>query len=509
MPPENVGKGLPTYKCRVRQNFGLAPNNSLCSGIMSETFLWHDYETFGSDPRRDRPAQFAALRTDENLEPVEAPLVWYCKPADDVLPQPAACLITGITPQIAARKGVPETEFAGRIFEEMTRPGTCSVGFNNFRFDDEVTRFLLYRNYLDPYARERISSTSRFDLIDVARLTAALRPDGMSWPLKDDGVPSFRLGDLAGANGLDTRDAHDALADVEMTLGVARLIREKQPKLWSWALALRDRWKVEHLLGEERPLLHVSARYPAEQHCIAPVMPLGRHPRIPGFWLVWNLREDPMPFAGLDPEALGDRLWTAREDLPEGVTRLPVKTVRANRCPMLAPMNVLRPDDAERLNINDTEIARHRRALADHPELVQRIRALHDTEPSHGGDDPELALYSGFIPNSDRDRMALARSFDGAGLATHPVDFTDPRLRAMLPRYRARNWPHSLDQDERVEWDDYRRRRLFDDPELASIRVPQLKTELSALRQGGEAPAAILDALENWLIEIRAADLAP
>lgn len=476
---------------------------------MSETFLWHDFETFGSDPRRDRPAQFAALRTDENLEQVEAPMVWYCKPADDVLPQPGACLITGITPQIAARKGVPETEFAGRVFEEMTRPGTCSVGFNNFRFDDEVTRFLFYRNYLDPYARERISSTSRFDLIDVARLTAALRPEGLSWPLNAKALPSFRLGDLAGANGLETRGAHDAMADVEMTLGIARLIRDAQPRLWQWALGLRDRWRVERMLGEGRPLLHVSARYAAEWHCIAPILPLGRHPRFPGFWLVWNLREDPTPFVELDSDELGDRLWTAAADLPEGVSRLPVKIVRGNRCPMVAPMNVLRPADSERLRINDTALARYGRMLSDHPDFLQRLRALHDSAPDTDSEDPELALYGGFIPDADRDRMALTRSLDGAGLAKTPMHFTDRRLEAILPRYRARNWPGSLNEEERAAWEKHRRRRLYDDPDLASIRVPQFKEELATLREAGEADGTILDALEAWLIEIRADTLTP
>lgn len=474
---------------------------------MQNTFLWHDFETFGSDPRRDRPAQFAALRTDHNLESAAAPLVWYCRPADDVLPQPAACLITGITPQIAARKGIPETEFAGRIFEEMTRPGTCSVGFNSFRFDDEVTRFLFYRNYLDPYARERISTTSRFDLIDVARLTAALRPDDMAWPRNDEGLPSFRLGDLAAANGLDASDAHDALADVNMTLAIARMIRDAQPKLWQWALDLRDRWRVERMLAAGEPLLHVSARYSAAWNCLAPVMPLGRHPRFPGFWLVWNLREDPAPFFDLDREALGDRLWTANKDLPEGVARLPVKIVRSNRCPMLAPMNVLRPADAERLQVNNTSLARHRRALRDHPEFMQRVRELHDSTPEPSGDDPELALYGGFIPDSDRDRMALARSLDGAALDQNPVYFTDHRLQAMLPRYRARNWPDSLSGEARAAWNDYRRRRLFDDPDLASIRVPEFTSELDRLRRAGEADGRVLDALEAWLIEIRVRDL--
>ncbi|MGH8474260.1 MAG: exonuclease domain-containing protein, partial [Methylococcales bacterium] len=127
------------------------------------TLYWHDYETFGTDPAWDRPAQFAGLRTGEDLEIIAEPLVLYCKPADDMLPNPEACLITGITPQLASRKGLPEADFIAAIHEQLAQPATCGAGYNSLRFDDEVTRNCLYRNFYDPYAREWQHGNSRWD----------------------------------------------------------------------------------------------------------------------------------------------------------------------------------------------------------------------------------------------------------------------------------------------------------------------------------------------------------
>ena len=179
----------------------------------SETLLWHDYETFGADPARDRPAQFAAQRTDLDLNPIGDPLCLYARPPRDYLPQPDACLITGITPQLADEKGEVEAAFIASIEAELLRPGTCASGYNSLRFDDNVTRFTLYRNLRDPYAREYGEGRSRWDLIDPMRTAYALRPDGIAWPLREDGLPSFRLEDLSRANGIEHGDAHDALGD--------------------------------------------------------------------------------------------------------------------------------------------------------------------------------------------------------------------------------------------------------------------------------------------------------
>ncbi len=107
---------------------------------MAQTLYWHDYETFGTDPRRDRAAQFAGVRTDYDLNVIGEPLVIYCRPAADYLPQPDACVVTGITPQEAEQKDICEAGFIDLIHRQLARPQTCTVGYNNIRFDDEVTR---------------------------------------------------------------------------------------------------------------------------------------------------------------------------------------------------------------------------------------------------------------------------------------------------------------------------------------------------------------------------------
>jgi len=143
----------------------------------TKSFYWHDYETFGTDPRSDRPVQFAGIRTDLDLNIVGEPLMVYSKPARDFLPQPEACMVTGISPQIALERGVTEVEFIQQIRDEMMVPNSCSVGYNSIRFDDEATRNTLYRNLYDPYEREYKNGNSRWDIIDLVRTARALRPD--------------------------------------------------------------------------------------------------------------------------------------------------------------------------------------------------------------------------------------------------------------------------------------------------------------------------------------------
>ena len=467
----------------------------------SPSFLWHDYETFGADPRRDRPAQFAAIRTDDKLAPIGDAVVIYCQPSQDMLPQPDACLITGITPQLARERGLPEPAFATQIHQLMSEPDTCSVGYNNFRFDDEVSRFLFWRNFLDPYAREYSNGNSRFDLIDLMRMCCALRPQGLNWPLRDDGKPSFRLEDLAAANGLDVSRAHDALADVEATIGLARLLLKHQPRLWQWALSLRQKHVVSALLGKGEILLHSSARLGASHCATAPILPLAPHPQFNGQWLAWNLNIDPAQFAGLDQEQLGDRLWTPSADLPEGTERLPVKLIRANRCPMISPFNVLDAEARQRLAIDPGLVADRAARLRGDSALISRLTGLF---AASGGQspDPELALYDGFIPRSDQPTMARVRLLDEEALIRLGEPFADRRLNELLFRYRARHFPNSLDADDQARWQSLRRRRLLEDPELASIRWPEYQARLTELRHSHPEHGELWHALDEWAIEL-------
>jgi len=481
------------------------------AGMSTATFLWHDYETFGADPRRDRPCQFAAIRTNADLEPVDAPVVWYCKPGHDMLPSPDACLITGITPQIAEARGMPEYEFANRIFELMSTPGTCSVGYNNFRFDDEVSRFMFWRNFIDPYAREFRNGNSRFDLIDLLRMTSALRPEGIEWPQNEAGNPSFRLEHLASANGFSTEHAHDALADVENTLGMARLVRRQQPRLWRWGLALRTRCQVEQLVDNRAIVLHASSRFPASQRCIAPVLPLFRHPTIKTQWLVWNLREDPRAFLEFDTETLADLAWTPSADLPEGMQRLPVKWIRTNRCPMLAPTATLDAAAAERTGIDLAAAEHHAQSLGNQPEFLARLVAVLSAVRPALAFDPETALYDGFVPDGDR-RMAERIRSESPEQAAALLEglqgpFADQRLTELLLHYLGRHAESSLDAEQRRVWQDYRRRRLLDDPELAPMRLDGYQQRIDELRTTLCDHGNILDDLAQWPRQIGIDDL--
>ncbi len=470
---------------------------------MTTTLYWHDYETYGVDPRRDRPAQFAGLRTDEALNEVGEPLVIYCKPARDILPHPQACLLTGITPQLADAQGVPEPEFIARIHAELVQPDTCGVGYNTLRFDDEVTRHTLYRNFYDPYAREWQNGNSRWDLIDLVRMAYALRPQGIKWPRHDDGRPSFRLEDLAAANGIGHESAHDALSDVRATIGLARLIRDRQPRLYDWLFQLRHKRNAAEQLDlvGRRPVLHTSRMYPSETGCTTLIMPLIGEPGNKNSVLVYDLRQDPRPFMDLDVGDLRDRLFARTEDLPEGVKRLPVKSVKINKCPALAPPKTLDESAGERIAIDLDACAQHRELLSTNKSFMQRVAQAYSTRKFSPAGDVDWALYDGFFSDADHALLTRVRDASKQELAQMHFDFRDERLPELLFRYRARNWPETLSMDEAQRWEHFRCHRLRDPEGGGSITLAEYHEQIARLRDEREGDAdaqRILDAMDEW-----------
>ena len=468
---------------------------------MSASFLWYDLETFGRDPRRTRIAQFAAIRTDHELNPLGEPISLFCQPADDLLPSPGATMITGITPQRALAEGQREAEFMARLHEEFSQPGTCAVGYNSIRFDDEFVRFGLYRNFFDPYEREWRNGNSRWDLLDVLRLAEALRPEGLEWPKREDGAPSFRLEHLAEANGVREGEAHEALSDVRALIGLARKFKAAQPRLWDYAFALRDKRKAGALLdvANMTPLLHISSRYPASRHCAALVAPIARHPRIESRVIVANLDEDPAAWLDLAPEDIAERVFVRQADLPEGERRIPLKEVQSNKCPVLLPLEHLREADFQRLGIDRAACLAHADTLRAAPGLAERVRRAFAVEAAREPSDADAALYDGFPSDADKRLFARVRSAPLAEMASFGPRFDDPRYAELLRRYRARNWPGSLSADERAAWDDYRRLRLSGTT-LSEYDFTTYYAEIATLRasEGPGPKQAWLDALESW-----------
>ncbi len=464
-------------------------------------FLFHDYETFGTSPSLDRPAQFAAIRTDKDFNIIGEPEVFYCKPADDYLPQPEAVLITGITPQEARAKGENESAFAKRIHDIFTVPETCVVGYNNVRFDDEVTRNIFYRNFYDPYAWSWQNRNSRWDLLDVMRACYALRPDGINWPENDDGLPSFRLEHLTKANGIEHSNAHDAMADVYATIAMAKLVKAQQPKLFDYLYAYRGKNKLMTLIDvpQMKPLVHVSGMFGAWRGNTSWIAPLAWHPDNRNAVIMVDLAGDIAPLLELDADTLRERLYTPKAELGD-TSPVPIKLVHLNKCPVLAQANTLRPEDADRLGINRQHCLDNLKQLRDNPQVREKVVEIFaEAEPFVASDNVDAQLYNGFFSDADRAAMKIVLETEPRNLPALDITFADPRIEKLLFNFRARNFPGTLDENEQQRWLEHRR-QIFT-PEFLQAYAQQLEM-LYGQYEGNNEKLSLLKALYQYVQEI-------
>lgn len=469
---------------------------------MANSIYWYDYETFGINPRLDRLAQFGGIRTDEDLNIISDPLVIYCKPADDMLPDPQACLITGITPQKALADGLIESEFIATIHKEFSQPGTCIAGYNSIRFDDEFTRNSLYRNFFNPYTHEWQHGNSRWDLIDIVRLTRALRPEGINWPVGDDGRPSIRLELLTKENGISHEAAHDAMSDVYATIEMAKLIREKQPRLFDYMYGLRKKNEVSKLLNlrTHEAVLHVSSMYSSERNAITMVMPICQHPTNKNSIIVYDLSNDPEDFINIDADEISGRMYTKASELPEGIKRVPLKDVHINKCPVIVPLKTMDTATAERLEINIEACEANRQIILEQIDMLSdKTRQVFGSSDFPEVTDPDAQIYSGgFFSDTDYGRMDRIRKSSPEELSQLNLTFDDPRLPEMLFRYRARNFPESLSDEERQRWNEYRKER-FTDPAASPRTMNRFLADIEELQNGDSVTGTELVVLEELL----------
>lgn len=467
------------------------------------TLLWYDFESWGANPLKDTPCQFAAIRTDMDLNVIGKPINIMAQIANDVLPHPQACLITGITPQQSLRDGMTEAEFARKIAEQMSQPNTCVVGYNSIRFDDEMTRSLLYRNFYDPYSREWRNGNSRWDIIDLARACYALRPDGINWPTREDGSPVFKLEALTKANDLEHGHAHDALSDVRATIALAKLIKEHQPKLYDYAFSLRAKQNVLKQIDLTQPsvLLHVSSKLPASQGCTTWVMPVAMHPTNGNAVIAVDLSQPVEMLIDDDAETLREKLYTSAEDLGD-IARPGLKLIHINRSPFITTAKAMTEDNAERLGLQREQCLQHYKTLASYPELQAKLTAVYNQPYEESDDDADHTLYSGgFLSDADRRWCDEVRDTQPELLDRLSEQTQNPTLRTLLFRYRARNYPNTLTADELHRWQAHRQYRLTDKDSPATITLEPFLMELEQLAHEYENDAdkqAILRALYSY-----------
>ena len=406
-------------------------------------FFFYDLETSGLNAREDRVMQFAGQRTDMELNPIGEPVNILVKMTEDALPSPGAIMVTKITPQDTLRDGITEAEFVKFATEEVFVPNTIVVGYNTVRFDDEFMRATLWRNFYDPYEWEWKDGRSRWDILDVVRLTRALRPEGINWPFREDGAPTNRLELITKLNGVAHEHAHDALSDVYATIAVAKLIKEKQPELFDFLLKMRDKKEIKRYINleDKKPFVYASGRYSNEFNKTTVVFPLtsGRNGNVLVYDLRYNVEE-------IDPEK----------------TFPIVKELCFNKCPAVAPMGVLEKENGwKKIDLTKEKVLYNLEILLKHPEFAEKMRSEIENRPEFPpAVEPEAALYDGFINDADKIKVAAVRNADANKLADFHPDFHDPRLPELLLHYKGRNFPQSLSESETKKWEEYRRARL-------------------------------------------------
>lgn len=462
---------------------------------MAQTFFFYDLETSGLSARDDRIMQFAGQRTDMEFNPIGDPINELVRLNDDTLPSPEALCITGITPQSTVADGYSEAEFARILINDIFTSDTIAVGFNNIRFDDEFVRHFLWRNFYDPYEWCWKDGRSRWDILDVVRMTRALRPDGIAWPVTDDGKATNRLELLTKLNGVDHYKAHDALSDVMATIEVAKLIHHKQPQLFDYLLKMRDKRAVMNLvnLDDKRPFVYTSGRYDADHDKTTVAFPLtsGRNGNV----AVYDLRYDPSDFIAMNQQQLASIMFASWEDRQaEGFQKLPVKELQYNRVPAVAPLGVLEQEKGwEKIHLDIETVERHKKLLLAAPHFAENIRTILEGRPEFKkSSDPEAQLYDGFVGDKDKIRIETVRNASERELADFHPHFDDERLDPLLLHYKARNYPTTLSESEVMQWESWRTARI-------AAKLPIFMKSLAKL-----APTAtddqqfILQELQLW-----------
>ncbi len=413
-----------------------------------KTYLWYDYETFGADPKRDRIAQFAGIRTDENFKIIDK-VEHYCKLSEDYIPNYQACLITGITPQMANRRGMNEEKLSEAIYREFTKVNTVSIGYNSLKFDDEVTRNLFYRTLRDPYIREWKDGCSRWDFLRGVMGFYTVSRNKIIWPKSEDNKTSFKLEKLTEINGIKHKKAHDAMSDVKATIDMAKLLWERDKKLYNYIMSLRDKNFVNNLLREEQFFIHSDFSYGYDRDYTTLLYKVNIVKMGANDVIFLDLNTDLNLLKELEIDKLKELMYMKKEELAEGSYSRPgVKMLRTNQIPLLFKWN----DYKDRGEFKWVDLE-YKVKLAREIEMKygHKLAKLFENKKYNEVLDVELDIYSGFPSPTDKGQFTLIHQ-DVKG---YRPNFENKKYNELYYRWKAKNYFDLLSDNEKEDWKRY------------------------------------------------------
>lgn len=497
-----------------------------------QTFFFYDLETSGLNPKSDRIMQFAGIRTDLNFNQIGDPVNLLVKMTDDTLPSPDAIEVTKITPQSTQLDGLSEPEFVSYVQKEIFTPGTIATGYNSIRFDDEFMRYTFYRNFFDPYTWEWQDGRSRWDLLDIVRMTRALRPEGVNWPVTElpttpvELKPNNRLENLTKENHLPHEHAHDALSDVEALISVTKLLSGKQPDLYSYLFSHRDKRSVSEII--KKPFVYSSGHYSSKNlhTTVAVVIGTIDSTRKLVFDLRYNLEELLEEERNFKPEEkvskTGKKYKTFFSWSPM------VKEISVSKCPAVAPLGVLETPSTEdnndrfsptkkgttgwqKIGLTKEQIQKNYDILRIHPEFIERMmKQYKDKKDSFEKDeDVDGQLYDGFASDKDKKIFQEVRNKNQNELADFNPVFDDQKYSTLLLHYKGRNFSKSLSEAEQKEWEKYRRQRLERQEKNFVAKIEELQKLAQSgkpMKNGKLVDENVLEDLLLWYQSLASSD---
>lgn len=458
-------------------------------------FVFYDTETTGSDPVFDQILQFGAIRTDDDLTIVDR-FDTRCRLLPHMVPSPEALLVTGLTagqivdPALASHFAMVR-DIRARL---MSWSPAVFAGYNSLEFDEMLLRQAFYQTLHPPYLTNS-NGNSRADILQIVLAANVFEPSALSFTRRPDGKPSFRLDQLAPANGFQHANAHEAVADVEATIHIARCLKAHVPAFWDHAVRLgRRSFAIDYALAE--PLrLYTEFHYNRPHHWL--VAPLAIDPGNPSQVVSYDLAIDPETVAPLDDAALVRRLVT---------TPKPLRAIKANACPMILPW--ARGEGlVSSFDLGESELRRRRRRLDDDAALRERLLSAQAriARPYPVSPHVEDRIYESFPTAADQRRMESFQRADWAGRGAAIATFDDDRIKELALRLVHAECPDVLDAESRVAGDRALKARLLVSDKAPWLTLPHAIAQTDELLEhAGSADAARLRDLRAYLVERQA-----
>ena len=418
-------------------------------------FVFYDTETTGLETAFDQILQFGAIRTDDDLNEVERINV-RCRLLPHVVPSPGALLATGIRPATLVDPSLPShyeaiQQIRAKLLEWSP---AIIIGYNSLDFDENFLRQALFQT-LHPTYLTNTNGNVRGDVMRMVMATAIYAPNAISVPINDRGRDIFKLDQLAPANGFAHDHAHDAIADVEATIHMARLVRDRAPEIWDTMMGATRKQDVSELIMSE-PMFAHTAVYHASPYTYL-VTCCGQNPQDNGQLAVFDLAFDPEPYLDNSVEELVGVL--------EGSPK-PIRSIRANAQPILMSSEHL-PDSAKAAGVDGAERQRRVEVIQGNPGFRERVG---EALAARYADEPpsphvEKRIYDGFPSSSDQALLQQIHEMPWEDRAAVVDQLEDDRLKEFGTRLIYFDQPEALPEAKRAELDDWRARRVLGEGE--------------------------------------------